>query len=92
MLPLYLNHKANVWVSQVDNADANSKQQAVAIKWKDIAKKIKKADPNKVVVRDAATNEIIPSTLNFNGKKPAVLTYNVNLSAGTSRFFEISSQ
>jgi len=90
MLPLYLNQKKNVLIKEVYNGEANSKQQPVELKWKDISKKIKKADASKVVVKDATTNEIIPSTIVYKGKTPQLLKYTAYLSAGTSRFFEIS--
>ncbi|TCC87286.1 glycoside hydrolase family 88 protein [Pedobacter frigiditerrae] len=92
MLPLYLNHKNNVFIKEVYNETASSKKQIVEVKWSDIKKEIKKADPKKVVVTDAATHVLIPSTIIYKGKKPQLLQYTVDLSTGTNRYFEISTK
>ncbi|RZK58923.1 MAG: glycoside hydrolase family 88 protein [Pedobacter sp.] len=92
MLPLYLFQKNNVFIKEVYNETATQKKQLVEVNWSDIKKKVKKADPNKVVVTDAVTNAIIPSTIIFKGKTPQFLQYNVDLSAGTNRYFEISTK
>lgn len=90
MLPLYLNNKSNVLIKEVYNGNASSKQQLVELKWKDITKKLKKVDPSKVMVKDAATNAVIPTTIIYKGKTPQLLQYTVDLSAGTNRYFEVS--
>ncbi|MFI5452654.1 glycoside hydrolase family 105 protein [Pedobacter sp. UC225_61] len=92
MLPLYLNHKNNVLIKTVYNGTATTKQQVIALKWTAITNKIKNANQKKVVVRDGATHALIPSTIVYKGKKPQVLKFTVDISAGTNRFFEISTK
>lgn len=92
MLPLYLKDKENVFISEAYNETATSKQQVVEVKWTAIAKKVKKADPKKIIVRDGATRELIQSAIVYKGKKPQLLRYTVDFSAGTHRFFEISTK
>jgi unsaturated rhamnogalacturonyl hydrolase len=87
---LYLSNKSNVLIKKVYNGDASQRTQVVEVKWSDIAKKIKKVNPQKLIVNDAATKAFIPSTVIYKGKKPELLRYTVELSAGTSRFFELS--
>lgn len=89
MLPLYLSNKNNVFVKEIYNKQAVSKTQIIEVEWLAIAKKIKKATPQKIVVYDTATKAIIPSTVIYRDKKPKFLRYTVDLSAGTKRFFEI---
>ncbi|MBB2144679.1 glycoside hydrolase family 88 protein [Pedobacter sp. LMG 31464] len=92
MLPLYLNHKSNTLIKTVYNGTATSKQQLVELKWTAITKKIKNANPKKLVVRDGATGEVIKSTIVYKGKIPQLVRYTVNVSAGTNRFFVISTK
>ncbi|WP_316835476.1 glycoside hydrolase family 88 protein [Pedobacter nutrimenti] len=92
MFPLYLKHRNNVLIKEVYNGDSVAKAQIVELKWLDIAKKISKAKPNKIEVRDGATGILIPSIVVCKGKKPQLLRYKAELSAGTNRFFEISTK
>lgn len=92
MLPLYLNNKENSFIKEVYNETASLKKQLVEVNWSDIKREIKKADPKKVVVTDATTNVIIPSTIIYKGKTPQFLQYTVDFSAGTNRYFEINTK
>jgi unsaturated rhamnogalacturonyl hydrolase len=92
MLPLYLNHKSNVFIKTVYNGTAASKQEVVELKWTDLTKKIKNANQKKMVVRDGATHALIPFTIVYKGKTPQLLKFTVDISAGTNRFFEISTK
>lgn len=92
MLPLYLNQKDKVFIKEVYNGTAIPKQEVVELKWSAIYKKVKKANPKGIVVRDGATGALVASTVVYKGKKPELLRYTADLSTGTNRFFEISTK
>lgn len=92
MLPLYLNSKSNTFINKVYNGNASPKQQEIDLKWKEVVKKVKNANPNSIVVRDATTLALVPATITYKNKTPQLLKYTIDLSAGTTRFFEISTK
>jgi unsaturated rhamnogalacturonyl hydrolase len=92
MLPLQLSQKNSVLIKEAYNGTATSKQQVVEVKWADLAKKIKKADPKKIAVRDVATKTLVYSDIIYKDKKPQSVRFTVELAAGTHRFFEIGSK
>lgn len=92
MLPLHLNHKEKVWIKEVHNGTAAPKKMLVTLNWSDVAKKIKKKKPKKILVRDGATGEFIPLVTTTVNELPQVLRFSVDVSSGTSRYFQISAQ
>ncbi|ALL06804.1 hypothetical protein AQ505_15685 [Pedobacter sp. PACM 27299] len=92
MLPLYLNHKEQVLIKEVHNGTAAPKKMLVTLNWSDVAKKIKKKKPKKILVRDGATGEFIPLVMTTVNELPQVLRFSVDVSSGTSRYFQISAQ
>lgn len=90
VLPMYLNHKKNVFIAEAYNGASIEKQQTIDVEWSKISKKIRKVSPKNVIVRDAVTGAEIPSKIEYKGKVPQILKITSNLSAGTSKFFEIN--
>ncbi|SES06694.1 glycoside hydrolase family 88/105 protein [Pedobacter rhizosphaerae] len=89
LFKLKLQQENNGWISTVVNTNATSKKQKVEIPWRSIAKKVADQDPQKVQVKDAATGEIIPLNVDYDGTKPKAINFEVQLSAGATRFFNI---
>ncbi|WP_421938301.1 glycoside hydrolase family 88/105 protein [Pedobacter sp.] len=86
---LKLEKESKVWISEVENTTAKPKTQKIEIPWRSLAKKVAGQDPQKVQVKDAATGEIIPLNIDYDGTRPKALNFEVQLSAGATRFFHI---
>ncbi|RQO65245.1 glycoside hydrolase [Pedobacter sp. KBW06] len=89
---LNLMNEKNTVISEIYNLSSINKEQTVRIGWNQVKRKIKVSDPKRLIARDAATGEIVPLKINYEQKKPSALQIMVNVAAGSSRFFEISTK
>ncbi|RYD69945.1 MAG: glycoside hydrolase family 88 protein, partial [Sphingobacteriales bacterium] len=65
IIPLYLNHKKDVFVAETYNGTAAEKEESVAIKWSDLSKKIKGLKPDVLLLKDASTGQTIQSKVEY---------------------------
>ncbi|MNR36508.1 hypothetical protein D3C85_1544300 [compost metagenome] len=89
---LNLIHQKKVFVAERFNSSSTTQEQTVRIEWREINRKIKIKDPKQLIVRDAATGEVVLSRIRYKDKKPVEVALTATLVAGTSRFFKITTK
>ncbi|WP_235964434.1 glycoside hydrolase family 88/105 protein [Pedobacter gandavensis] len=90
VLPMYINHRKDVYVTQAYNETGVEKEQTIEVKWSDLSKKVKKLSPDKLVLKDASSGLLIPSKVEYTNEKPQSLRFTVKVSPGTHRIFEVT--
>ena len=90
IIPMYVNHKKNVFVAEIYNETSLEKEQTIEVRWEDLSRKLKKISPDKFVLRDGVSGLLIPSKVEYSNGKPQSLHFTVKVSPGTNRIFEVS--
>ncbi|MNY64883.1 hypothetical protein D3C86_2020600 [compost metagenome] len=66
--------------------------QTIKVAWPQIVKNLKVKEVSQLIVRNAATGEIVPLSTSYEGEKISGIHFNANLNAGTNQFFEINTK
>lgn len=79
-------------IAGLHNGTSINKKQTVRIAWSRIAKTFKIKDPKQLIAKDVASGEIVPLNTNSRGKKIVGIYITATVTAGASRFFEITTK
>lgn len=90
ILPMHLNYKKNIFIIQTYNGTSAAKEETIEIKWSDLSRKVRNLSPDKIILKDAASGQLIQSKIEYKNNAPQALRFIVNVSPGTKRIFEIS--
>jgi len=83
MFRLSLAHNNNHVIAVAHNNAATNQAQTIKIAWSHITKKIKAKDPKQLIARNAASGEIVPLNVNYDGEKVTEVSITTNLAAST---------
>lgn len=92
MFRLNLAHNDKSIVAEAYNGSSANNNQTIKIAWPQIVKKIKVTDPKQLIARDAATGQIVPLSINYKDEKITEVSFTENITAGTSKFYEVSTK
>jgi len=89
---LNLLQKDKVVIKEVNNPSSITKEHQIVVTWKQISEKFNRLNPKNLVAKDAATGVTVPLKINYKGKSPKNVSITTNITAGASKFLEISSK
>jgi rhamnogalacturonyl hydrolase YesR len=92
MFRLNLAHQDKSIIAEAYNKSSANNKQTIKIAWPQIVKKIKVKDPKQLIARDAASGQIVPLSINYKDEKITEVYLTEDLTAGASKFFEISTK
>ncbi len=85
------NHDKSVFAEAYNGSSTNN-NQTVKIAWPQIVKKVKVKNPKQLIARNAASGQIVPLSVSYKDEKITGVYFTENITAGTSKFFEISTK
>ncbi|RQO64420.1 glycoside hydrolase [Pedobacter sp. KBW01] len=84
--------QGNGLIAEAYNGASTQAEQTIKVAWPRIVKKLKVKEASQLIVRNAATGEIVPLNTSYEGEKITGIHFNASLNAGTNQFFEINTK
>lgn len=91
MIYLDVNRDSKSAVLEVVNKESRTRIQPAKISWDEIVRKNKKLSPKGLKMTDAITGEPIRFKLDFTGKLPNSISFNIPIEPGTVRILKLKN-